>query len=577
MSKHSLLFFTIVMCIAFSHISKAQFHEEKCIYGNCKNGYGVLAIKGNNDKNKPLPFHTISILSNDPSTYYYYYMVGEFKGKKLNGKGYRMEIPGSFNDQGTHKWLANIVKNNLIDSITKYCTWFEKGTYQEGVLNGKGTQIVPKAFITEGDFVNGEPVGPTYKLSANKDGFFEVMMDAVTHKYDLVTGRQYYGILKNNYCTNCKIIEVGKNGKGTVIANRIHQQFMSGWVVKDYTQNEYSNKIENVVPYKALYVANLELFKLPSTEQLANVKEVKLESGAVYLGEVDKEGRPYGFGRMPLYANSNWIYEGFVDNGKPEGWGIIKLENDPNEELNPIIGGYFVNGIITSGAIFKPVNTNEKVIIKFQGLADKSKIIYDENFKDIRNGTFTKLTYSYDAKNKRWWNSRTENGEKVDGYEKNVWVSKGKTEAEKRKQRTVTNGFISITDLTVGDIVVLNGMASPVVSAAATVFFLKNKKSVSAQSALQVQLSKHKESAFYVVCTKCNGTSQETYMYQRPPAEVQTVFTRYETEVLDYTVWRKTITETKTYTKTFAPEKRVRICSLCNGKGSTHDVNEIAE
>jgi hypothetical protein len=55
------------------------------------------------------------------------------------------------------------------------------------------------------------------------------------------------------------------------------------------------------------------------------------------------------------------------------------------------------------------------------------------------------------------------------------------------------------------------------------------------------------------------------------------VSTTYETEVLEFTAWRKTIKETKTYLKTFAPEKRARTCSVCNGKGSSLDVNELIE
>jgi hypothetical protein len=565
------------LCVLFVNGILGQSHEEKCIYGNCKNGFGVLAISGARSEKAPKPFHNKNIFVNDPSTFYYYYQAGDFVKSKLNGKGYRLEPNRIFNDVRARNWLIDVAKSNLLDSIADQCIWYEAGMYVDGVLNGKGVQIVHDASIIEGTFLNGAAYGPTYKIGSDMRGFFSVLKDRKTNRFNIITGRQYYGLLEDSYCINCKVVEFGYGYQGATIGRRIDEHFLNGWVIKDYAINETSGKTENVKPYRGLYVGNMELFRLHSAEQSVTIKEVKLENGSMYLGEVDEKGNPYGFGKMALSSNSKWTYEGFVDNGKPEGWGIIQLEDDQYYEVNHVLGGFFVNGVITKGVILKPGSTGEKLLIYFQPPNDATKLVYDDVFKDIRNGFYTKTTYRYEDKVRRWFTLRTESGEKVNGYEKNVWVSQGQTIEEKRRQRLVSNGFISISDLTIGDIIVLNGLANPVVSNTGGVFFLKNKKIVSPQTTNQVQLSKHKSSEFYVSCKLCNGSCQESYMYQRPPQEVQMVSTTYETEVLDFTAWRKTTTETKTYIKTFALEKRVRVCSVCNGKGSSFDVDELTE
>ncbi|MDP3393001.1 hypothetical protein [Sediminibacterium sp.] len=574
-----LLFYLALLLIVKSNIVFSQFHEEECIYGNCKNGFGILAIKGNKFVNSPAPFHVKNIVINDPGTYYYYYKVGQFEKKELNGMGYKLSVPGSFNAQGSHAWLINMVKQNLIDSIASSCIWYEKGTYSNGLLNGKGFQMMKEVFITEADFVAGKTKGSSYSIRSSRNGFFKVDKDLKTNKYKILVGRQLYGTINNNFCTDCQETEYTGNIQGTSIARRMNLDFLNGWIVKDYGVDAKSGYLKNVDPFRVLYVGNVELFRIPTVEQSLNVKEVILANGAKYTGEVDEKGRPFGFGILQLYdSGSKWFYEGFVDNEKPEGWGIIRLEDDQYEDLNVIMGGFFVNGIIRNGALIKPEGVNEKVLISFRGSDDKSIKIYSEIFKDIVNGYYSKSIFSFDEKLKRWFIKREEFGEKVNGYPKDVWVSLGKTIAETRKQRIVTNGFIDSKDLTIGDVVVVNGMASLVMSVSGSIYFkLKNNTTITMLSGSKVQLSKHNSSAFIQTCNKCKGSGMESFTYQRPPTEKVIVNTRYETEVLDYTTWRKTITETKTYIQTYPTEQRSRPCTECNAKGTSHDVNEIVE
>lgn len=561
-----------------SDIIIAQYLEEECIYGNCKNGFGILAIKGNKFSNSPTPFHLKNINVNDSSTYYYYYKVGQFSKKELNGIGYRLSIPGFFRANGTHAWLINIVKGNLIDSIADSCEWYEKGTYVNGLLNGKGFQMMKDVFITEAYFKDGKTTGPSYSIRANRNVLFNVTKDAITNKFKILSGRQLYGTFQDNFCFDCQETEYIASIQGTTLARRLNIDMLNGWVIKDYDNDPKTGQLKNVNPFRALYVGNKELFRIPTLEQSSIIKEVELPNSRKFIGEVDEKGNPFGFGILELNGgNSKWIYEGFVDNEKPEGWGIIRLEDGQYEALNVIIGGFFINGIIRNGALIKSEG-NEKVRIIFRGNDNLSSTVYNESFKDIMNGSYSKAYYAFDEKNKRWYIKREEFGEKVNGYPKDVWVSLGKTTEETRKQRMVTNGFIDTKDLTIGDVVVVNGMASPVISLSGSIYYkLKNNTTITILSGSKVQLSKHKVSEFVHTCNKCKGSGMESFTYQRPPTEKKIINIRYETQVLEYTTWKKTITETTTYTQTYATEQRSRPCTECIGKGITHDVNEIVE
>jgi hypothetical protein len=574
-----IIFYLVLLFIVKSEIVTAQFHEEDCIYGNCKTGFGILAIKGNKLSNSPTPFHVKNIMINDPGTYYYYYKVGQFNKKELNGAGYRLSVPGSFNAQGAHAWLINIVKQNLIDSIANTCNWYEKGTYVNGLLTGKGFQIMKDVFITEADFLDGKTKGPSYSIRATRNGFFNVEKDTKTNKFKIIRGRQLYGTVKGNFCFDCQETEFIANIQGTSLARRLNLDFLNGWIIKDYDNVGKNGQLVNVNPFRALYVGNVELFRIPTVEQSSKIKEVILSNGEKYIGEVDEKGKPFGFGIMELNgADTKWIYEGFVDNEKPEGWGIIRLEDDQYEDLNVILGGFFVNGIIRNGALIKSEGSNEKVRIIFRGKDDQSIKIYNENFKDIMNGNYSKAYFAFDEKIKRWNIKREESGEKVNGYPKDIWVSLGKTIEETRKQRTIVNGFIDTKDLTIGDVVVVKGMASPVISVSGSIYYkLKNNTTITVLSGSKIQLSKHKAAEFVNTCNKCKGSGMESFTYQRPPTEKVIVNTRYETEVLDFTAWRKTITETKTYIQTYPTEQRSRPCTECNAKGTTYDLTEIAE
>ncbi|MFZ1452907.1 MAG: hypothetical protein WAT20_09400, partial [Ferruginibacter sp.] len=152
------------------------------------------------------------------------------------------------------------------------------------------------------------------------------------------------------------------------------------------------------------------------------------------------------------------------------------------------------------------------------------------------------------------------------------------TNEEKRKQRTVTGANISISDLLVGDVIVVDGMASPVVTVIGGIFTWKNGRTVSASSGVtSVKLSKYKNTDFLMSCDACKGTGQTSYIYQKPPEQVS--FTRYvpKTFVGDFYIWKTTETVTTTYTKTFPSETRYASCTKCNASGQSKNITELKE
>ncbi len=570
----SVVFSSTFLC--FTVCSFGQYHKEKCIVGNCKTGNGINRIEGN--KKKPLPFD----LASPWAAGYYYYEVGDFKSGQLSGSGYRVSLLGDRTRM--ENWLVDFVKSkNPFIPEARFCGWFESGVYDGGVLNGRGALLEFDALnnrpyrIREGSFKNGLLNGDGIKIIPTQDGFFGVEKDQSNGKYKILYGRLFQGKFVDDVCTDCALTEIKTTaGEGTTKGKILQETFLSGWVTKDFEVDAGSGKYKPTEPYKALYIGSVEIARVPSYDLSKNIKTLTLPDGTTYIGEVDGNGQAYGFGTIVLSGNpagtgNYWFYEGFVDNGKPEGWGYV----GNNTPLGIVRGGYFRNNILMHGAQLKSMGDPELLLF-----GDKSGNVdphYNTYLQTVLDGPYTQRFYRYEPNKRIYTLTREASGDKVNGYERNVWVSKGLSIEEKRRQRANNNGLISISDLTIGDIIVLGGMASPVVSETGGLFYLKNDKKVSPASANQVQLSKHVSSEFHQSCQQCKGGGQTTYEYQRPPEQVELVRHSYQTEVLDYTIVRKTITHTSTYTKTFPPEKRVKTCDACQGKGYSQDLAELVE
>lgn len=539
-----------------------------CLEGNCKNGYGVRRVES--PKN-PLP----GGIANTGYQMYVYYELGDFVKGKLNGKGYRFsKYSYTFSD----KQLIDAFKNGtpFMPDPQKY-QWFEKGEYVDGLLNGKGFLIeydtrnnIPNR-IREGNFQAGLLHGTGTKFVPRGYGQpLRLGKDSITGAYTLIEGKQLAGNFQKDICYECTLVERQQylNKQGTMTGWRLDENLLSGWVLTDYEYMTNSTSINNIPLSKALYIGGYEVTRLKKFEISSRVDTVQLEGLKKYIGEVDHEGKPYGFGTIMYGGISDSRYEGFVDNAIPNGYGYLRG--------NSVLGGEFVNGKFIGGAILNHNYSSTRLRLLYS-TNDVSVPDFNEFTQEIVSGGYTDNYFGYDEVYRIYKLTRQTSGTRINGFDKNEKVNFGFTPEERRKNRQVIDGQITFADLFIGDVVVVNGIASPVEKVIGGLYYLKNGKYVSGLSTDKVRLSKHSLSEFTALCTVCKGSASETYTYQRSPELVRTPRLVTETVVMDYTIWKKTSTVYDEYTKTYAPEKRTRQCTACNGMGKTRDVKEMVE
>lgn len=565
--------------------------KEDCLVGNCRNGVGLKKII--TTQKDPLRFDQKPLrkgLLGAPI--YYYYEAGEFKGGKLNGKGYRFNL-SYLNTNQLITFQEDYKKKLTLTPNENIYEWFENGDYKEGVLNGYGYLIefdsrnrVPIR-IREGEFLNGALNGNGTKI---KFGLFGSQKDS-SGKFILTRGKIFKGKFENDICKECTVTEKRASGEGSFSGNDLIEYLFSGWVIKNYTVpttgsflldenitrekkphedlDGYAGKAIPTKPYRALYIGGIEIAKIEMATESSNIKRVELANGAYYVGECDEEGKPYGFGK--IFNGSGDIYEGMIDNYLPNGYGLY-YESKTYYRERFAKGGLFVNGKLIYGASFAP--GIEPTVI-WGGIDDKNgKTEFTNDFKNIYSGPYTKITYTYNEKNWTYSLKRQEKGFKINGIVTENFVIDGKNEADIKRQRTIVNGVVKKSDIVVGDIIVLNGFASPVILKSNGVIHLKNKKYFSDQ---QATISKYQISDFEQTCKFCNGRGSNTYTYQRKPEQVTEFFYRTEKVVGDFTILTHQVLDKMTYTKSFAPETRTNSCAICNGSGYTKNINELKE
>lgn len=573
-------------------LSSAAQDKEKCLEGNCRNGYGLKRVT--TTRKDPLRFDQKPMrkgLLGVPT--YSYYLAGEFKGGELNGNGYRFDL--YFPTARLEEELGKLIKTNtpLVPNEKQY-TWFEKGEYKDNLLNGKGYLIeydnrnsVPIR-MREGEFVDGALTGNGIKI---KFGMFGAVKDS-SGKFLFTRGKLFKGRFEKDICKECTVTEKRYTGEGSYTGKDITEYLFSGWVIKDYVvpssgvtymsesgtrQREvyedldgYAGKAEKVKPYRALLIGGVEIAKIEMTDQPVSVKKVDLGNGVVYTGQCDDGGKPYGFGIIEY--GGGYIYEGMVDNNQPNGYGLqYHLINYYREK--PARGGRYVNGKLIYGAI---LTQGMDATVVWGGVDDpKAKTEFLQNMPDVYTGPFTKITYSYNEKDWTWRMNRLEKGNKVNGILTDNFVSEGKTEAERKKQRMITNGMVKIHDLVVGDVVVVDGMASPVINKSYGFVYLKNNRSVANLS--EIKLSKYTLSDFDQDCKMCNGRGSTSHTYQRKPEQVTEFFYRTEKVVGDFTILTHQVLDKRTVTKSFAPELRSQSCYTCNATGYVKNIKELKE
>lgn len=581
----------IFICILTTHVTEAQ-NKEDCLEGNCRNGYGLKKII--TTRKDPLRFDQKPLrkgLLGLPT--YYYYEAGQFNGGELNGNGYRFNL--YYSTPKLEEELSRLIKakTSLVPNEKQY-GWFEQGMYKDGVLNGKGMLIeydnlnsVPIR-LREGEFVEGALTGNGTKINF---GQFGAVKDS-SGKFIFTRGKIYKGRFVKDICKECTVTEKRAAGEGSYTGNDITEYLFSGWVIKNYIVRStgsyimdeygtrerkqyedldgYAGKLEIVKPYRALFIGGIEIAKIEMADQPETVKQVDLGKGATYTGEVDEMGKPYGFGT--INDGYGTIYEGMVDNNQPNGYGLYyALVNYYREK--PATGGRYINGKLIYGASFSP---GTESTITWGGVDDPAaKTIFTNDNRDVYTGPFIKVTYAYNDKKWTYSMSRQEKGNKVNGITTDKMVTDGRTDADRKRQRVVTNGMVKIYDLVPGDVVVVDGMASPVISKSNGYVYLKNNKALIGQS--EVQLSKYKPSDFEQVCNFCKGTGSTSHTYQRKPEQVTEFFYRTEKIVGDFAILTHQVLDKHTITRHYQPETRTQTCFTCSATGYLKNLKELKE
>jgi hypothetical protein len=182
---------------------QAQFYKDKCVAGNCRNGFGLLRVSTSQD---PLP-STVSTSGNS----YYYYLMGEFKKGKLDGKGCRFEVPWNFGNFKPYDELYGaMVKDGILprpDSSRFW--WFETGNYSDNKLNGEGFLAQYNfglygngaKLIRQGQFINGKLEGNGVKIFSKPGQVYDTLTKNYS-KNNIEIQTVITGTYKNDVCLN---------------------------------------------------------------------------------------------------------------------------------------------------------------------------------------------------------------------------------------------------------------------------------------------------------------------------------------------------------------------------------------
>lgn len=579
-------FLIYLLLLLIPVIPNAQYYKDKCISGNCRNGFGINRVS--TSKN-PLDKPFAGFIG------YHYYEIGFFKKGKLNGNGCRFDTRwNNGNYQFYDEKLKSItVDNQIIKPDSTWMDWYQSGEFSDGLMEGPGTVIEWKAILKDelnlnnffevrkvsiGNFHLGKLHGNASVTIFKPESF---KFDTLSFKYtnEKITPLIIYsGGYENGYCVDCTESVLSQSGVwGDRKGMYLNKALATGWVLKNYedlakTRNFMPGVVfKSTIPYKILLIGGSEVSSKISAEQ-RKPQKIKLANGVEYYGEIDKDGNPFGFG---ILNGPEYYYEGMVDHGLPHGVGLYKGKNAYSSSIS--IGGNFERGLLYSGASYDDLRN--KVVVSHVGVGssfkESSLNLINGN---IVNGPYAELFYSYDVALNDYKIIRQESGIANNSKIINSKVNIGLTDADIKRQRKIVNGTVKFNELIVGDVVVLDGMASVVESVSTyTVELLDKRKITEAVGSNPVRLSIHKLEEFKRTCSLCKGKPIQKYMYTAPPEEV--TYTYYKTETIksDYAIQTLRFPQTGTYTKQFEPVERTKYCNQCNTSGTEILRRQIAE
>ena len=578
----SNLFKLLFLLVFFPLLLQGQFYKEHCISGNCRNGFGLNRVSTSID-----PLNK----SYSGQGSYYYYELGYFTKGKLNGRGCKFETLWNYGNFKPYDDKIEILmnENQLLKPDSSWMLWHQSGNYQNGLLEGAGLliewnvkEITDKVFNSY-TLVKKTCSGNFHLGKLHGTGFLTIeqplsyQFDTTTHKYSsrtMIPTKIYAGRFDNWECVDCTESVLSYSGIwGETKGKNLNQSFYTGWVVKNYENLSKSLKnspqmvFRTTMPYRVLLIGGIEVGQKTSAVNLEN-KKIQLSNGIEYYGEVDAEGKPFGFG---ILNGPEYYYEGLVDQGLPQGTGLYKSKNPYASSIS--IGGDFNRGNLLSGASYD--HSRNKLIISNWGGNESSINLINGS---IVNGNFTEYQYAYDVTLNNYKLIRQESGYANNGKMLNSQVNIGLTDADKKRQRKMVNGSVKFDEIVVGDVVVIEGLASVVEKATTSAIDLLDQRRITNNmGSTMIQLSSHKLNEFKRTCSLCNGIPIKKYMYTAPPQEVSYTYYKTETIISEYSTQTLRFPQTGTYTKKFEPVERTSYCNQCNTTGTEILKRQIKE
>lgn len=555
----------LLLLLAISTMIQAQ----QCIQGDCSNGYGVVRI----DTNKVVGAT---------------YLVGNFKNGKLEGEA--MEVtydkPKYFNSTKQYTevdflLLTQFSKPTLKDVLALKPQRVKHGNFVNGSLNGKGSLVavevnmVPEfewiiqfgktmlkqfdwhEFRYEGEFTNSKPSGRGQvnlrlweaKLTTTGENLSSPDNPDVVFEFEKknVTGK---GLFRGSF----------KNG------------FAHGWALTNMDRDKIipDGKMARQYWHSGRYYDPQKAGAYPG--DIAGTVEYKPDAQHHYIVPLDNDGKPTNFGRLTKKNTAGqveYVYTGYFSAGKKMGAGFLEFPNG-GYRLGDFDGDTLVSGttalISPDGVKFYSASAGTILMPDGQIKEGYGTYSWYKSFRDFAMGVKAEMYYAGN------WTNGQYNGE---GFmQTKTTESSGVWYYGNLAQGNTT---VDYSKLQQGNIVVINGMASPVKMDP------KTHRWVTADDRYipdgTVTLSRLPMSQFFGACAMCNGSgkqSEQHYVARKSTLDVKNVTTYTDASYVGG-YWKNTskvVTETVTggYNQTI-----YKTCSSCYGNKRQQNIKSRPE
>jgi hypothetical protein len=483
--------FLIFFIVAEPSVAQSQ----KCISGDCKNGFGVLL----------------------KDSYGREYQIGQFNKKGvLNGEGAKLKWIGE-NTLNESNFLNNVASITLdFQKLKDYAPYlFEMGNYKNGLLDGKGISILHNQKKLSKYYAPPNFLGLDWLIFFNDKNFETIkyegdylantptgkgMLTCVYDKYEFYDTLKFVAenllLEKNKFTATELIIEVKspKKADNELIRANIYYNKFHGWALSAKRDTITGRDIffrQLWCNGKMIHEDNGGAYPF----DIDNTQLIKDENGYEISGPL-QNGKVNGFGTIK-YSN-NHRYQGYIFNNQPEGFGIMDTVGSKKY-------GLFNNGYIVQGIWLQKWNLSltvyegnyEGISGKFKDGYFKQKYFFNEN--DFFNDESPSQSYEGNFLQATGWQGKVIS--KTSKETKEIWYNKG----------VVISSKNAINNIELWQVYTKNNIASIVISYDASVGegTLADGRKINPSNKHEYKPSKYIASHFFDACT-CGGDAKTT-------------------------------------------------------------------